>query len=101
MNYDWHNRQEEPRMGGAHAAYSKHCTHVLLRSLSQGKLLLGRRNALLSEGFVHRSPEPSDMPRYCWTWAIALFAILAGDVQLHAGSGIPFTVAQWRSDSIS
>ena len=40
------------------------------------------------------------MPRYCWTWAIALFAI-AGDVQLHPGSGIPFTVGQWRSDTIS
>src|SRR5437588_4210864 len=41
------------------------------------------------------------MPRYCWTWAIALIGILAGDVQLRAGSGIPFTVAQWRSDTIS
>src|SRR6476646_3991122 len=41
------------------------------------------------------------MPKHCWTLATACLWFWAGCGQLRADSAIPFTIAQWRSDTIS
>jgi signal transduction histidine kinase/ligand-binding sensor domain-containing protein len=41
------------------------------------------------------------MPNYCWKLAAATILLWAGSLQLYAESNIPFTIAQWRSDTIS
>jgi ligand-binding sensor domain-containing protein/signal transduction histidine kinase len=40
----------------------------------------------------------SDMPKYCWTLAAAWLWL--GSFQLEAESAVPFTIVQWRSDTI-
>ena len=41
------------------------------------------------------------MPKYCWTLTSAWLWLWVGCVQLKADSTVPFTIAQWRSDTIS
>ena len=41
------------------------------------------------------------MPKHCWTLAAIWLWFWTGCLQLQADPGVPFTIAQWKSDSIS
>lgn len=46
-------------------------------------------------------PGHADMPRYCWTLLAGWLCFLAGAGEVHAEASIPFTIASWKSDTIT
>ena len=47
------------------------------------------------------SPRISDMPKHCWKPAVAWLWLCASCFQLSAAQNVPFTIAQFTSDTIS